>query len=43
MLGNIQNSFHSAVNVFTAFERKLDEIGGTMKPGREEKTLWDDI
>ena len=28
MLQNIQNNFHSAVNTFTALERKHDEILG---------------
>ena len=43
MLGNIENSFHFAVNAFTALERKHDEIVGTIKPGGEERILWDHI
>ena len=37
ILGNIQNSFYSAVNIFTALERKHNEIVGTIKPGQEER------
>ena len=37
MLGNLQNSLHSAVQVFTALERKHDEIG------RVQKMLLDHI
>ena len=33
MLGNIQNSFYSAINTFTSLERKNDEMVGTMKLG----------
>ena len=42
-LYNIQNSFHSAVNAFTALERKHDEIVGKIKPGRDEIKLYDHI
>ena len=43
MLHNIQNSFHSAVNSFTALERKHDEIVGTINLGVKERKLWDHI
>ena len=39
ILCNIQNSFYSAVNAFTAFERKHDEIVGKIKPGMEDTKL----
>ena len=44
-LGNIQNSFHSVVNAVTALERKRkhNEIVITIKPGGEERRLWDHI
>ena len=42
-LSDIQNSFHSTVNAFTALERKHYEIVGNIKPGREERILWDQI
>ena len=42
-LGNIQNRFHSAVNAFTALERKHDEIVGIIKLVGEERRLRDHI
>ena len=40
---NIQNSFHSAVNPFTALERKLDEIVGKINLGMEEPKVNEHI
>ena len=42
-LCTIKNSFHFAVNSFTALERNHDEIVGTIKPGGEESKSWDHI
>ena len=42
-LCNIQNSFHSVVNAFTALERKCDEIVGNIKPGMEKTKVYDHI
>ena len=43
ILCNIQNSFHSALNAFTALETKHDEIVGKIKPGMEDTKLHDHI
>ena len=40
---NIQNSFHSAVNVFTGLEKKHNEIVGKIKPGRKDTKMHDHI
>ena len=40
---NIQNSFHSTVNAFTALERKHDEILGKLKPGMEKTKTHEHI
>ena len=42
-LGNIQKSFHPALNAFTALKRKCVEILGKIKPGGEKRWLWDHI
>ena len=42
-LHNIKNSFHSAVNTFTAWESKHDDIAGKLKPGMEETKLNEQI
>ena len=39
----IQNSFHSAVNAFTPFKRKHDEIVGKIKSGMEETKVHDQV
>ena len=39
----IQSSFYSAVNAFTALERKHDEIVGKIKRGMEDTKLHDHI
>ena len=40
---NFQSSFHSAINAFTALERKHDKVLGTIKPSGEERRLSDPI
>ena len=40
---NIQNSFHSAVNGFTALERKQDEILGKINSGMVESKVNEHI
>ena len=42
-LHNRQNSFHSAVNVYTILKRKHDDILDKIKPGRDGTKLYDHI